>query len=183
MKDTIVCNLYGGPGTGKSTTAAGVFSELKLSDINAELVTEYAKDKVWEGSHSILEYQIYVFGKQLLRIQRLLGKVDVIVTDSPLLLSVVYGKKESQEFQDLVISEYNKMNNLDVYLLRGKKYNESGRLQTENQARILDGTIKLLLDMYAPEYRRVVADRAAIQHVSALILNQFNEADSDEVRG
>lgn len=41
---TIYVNLYGGPGSGKSTTAAGVVSQLKLLSINAELVTEYAKD-------------------------------------------------------------------------------------------------------------------------------------------
>ena len=59
----IVVNLYGGPGSGKSTTAAGIFSELKMLGLNTELVTEYAKDKVWEKHESILDNQIYVFAK------------------------------------------------------------------------------------------------------------------------
>lgn len=40
-----VINLFGQPGAGKSTGAAYIFSQLKLRGINAELVTEFAKDK------------------------------------------------------------------------------------------------------------------------------------------
>ena len=41
----IVINLCGSPGAGKSTGAAYVFSQLKMAGVNAELVTEFAKDK------------------------------------------------------------------------------------------------------------------------------------------
>jgi hypothetical protein len=40
---TVVVNLFGGPGTGKSTTASGVFYHLKRDNRNVELVQEYAK--------------------------------------------------------------------------------------------------------------------------------------------
>ena len=46
MKHTIVVNLIGGPGSGKSTTAAGLFYNLKKLGINCEMALEYAKDKV-----------------------------------------------------------------------------------------------------------------------------------------
>lgn len=42
---TLVVNLFGGPGSGKSTGAAYVFARLKMLGYNAELVTEFAKDK------------------------------------------------------------------------------------------------------------------------------------------
>lgn len=45
MKNTLVVNLLGGPGCGKSTGAAYIFSQLKMRNIDAELVTEFAKDK------------------------------------------------------------------------------------------------------------------------------------------
>lgn len=48
MKTPIVINLFGGPGSGKSTGAAYIFSQLKMKGINCELITEYAKDKTWE---------------------------------------------------------------------------------------------------------------------------------------
>ena len=43
---TIVVNLFGAPGAGKSTGAAYIFALLKMAGIEAELVTEFAKDKV-----------------------------------------------------------------------------------------------------------------------------------------
>ena len=64
----IVVNLFAGPGSGKSTTCAGVFSKLKLAGVNCEMALEYAKDKVWENSLDVLDDQIYVFGKQLHRL-------------------------------------------------------------------------------------------------------------------
>ena len=42
----IVVNLFAGPGSGKSTTCAGLFSKLKLAGIYCEMVLEYAKELV-----------------------------------------------------------------------------------------------------------------------------------------
>lgn len=101
----IVVNLCGAPGAGKSTGAAYIFSKLKMAGINAELVTEFAKDKVWEGSQAVFENQLYMLAKQYFRITRCENKVDVIVTDSPILLSLIYGqnnKKLGKPFNSLV---------------------------------------------------------------------------------
>ena len=42
--------LYASPSSGKSTMAANVFSKLKMFGVNCELVTEFAKDLVWDNS-------------------------------------------------------------------------------------------------------------------------------------
>ena len=60
----ILVNLYGAPGAGKSSGAAYIFSKLKMAGVNAELVTEFAKDKVYEQSKKVFENQAYIFGKQ-----------------------------------------------------------------------------------------------------------------------
>ena len=157
----LVVNLYGGPGTGKSTTAAGVFHLLKLAGINAELITEYAKDKVWEGSLSVLDNQLYIFGKQYHRIFRCLDKVDVIVTDSPILLAALYYEGTNPYFLKMVREEYIKMRTLDVFLNRVKPYNPAGRVQNEDKARALDDDLRDLVKHYCPHPVYMDADEHA----------------------
>ena len=78
-----VINLFGGSGIGKSTLAAKLFSTLKEKGLECELVTEFAKDLVWEERKQALSCQPYVFGEQLRR-QCIVGdKVDYIITHSP----------------------------------------------------------------------------------------------------
>lgn len=137
----LVVNLYGGPGSGKSTLAAGVFSLLKLQNINAELVTEFAKELVWDESLKVLECQEYVFGEQYRRLKRLEGKVDVAITDSPLLLSNIYGDPDNPDFHQLVLEKYREFDNLDVIVCRVKPFNPAGRLQNEGESRNLDKKI------------------------------------------
>ena len=62
-KKTITVSLFGPPGAGKSTLAAYVFAKLKMMGVNCELVTEFAKDKVWEKNNEALSNQIYIFAK------------------------------------------------------------------------------------------------------------------------
>ena len=151
--DTLLVNLFAGPGTGKSSTMAGVFSELKWRGINCEMAPEFAKEKVWEESVAILGNQIYVFGKQLHTIYRLINKVDVIITDSPLLLSLIYGKNEGEPFKNLVLDVHHRFRSYNIFLKRRKKYNPSGRLQTEEEAIEIDNKIKnLLFDNYINYY-------------------------------
>ena len=133
----IVVNLYGAPGAGKSTGAAYVFSQLKMRGVNAELVTEFAKDKVWEGSKAVFENQAYIFGKQYFRISRVKDKVDVVVTDSPIILSCFYGENDpilGEEFNAFVKKVSASFCSLDAFIDRVKPYNPVGRFQTEEQS-------------------------------------------------
>lgn len=167
---TQIINLYGGPGTGKSTTAAHTFALLKHAGVNCELVTEYAKDKVWEESLGILGNQIYVFGKQYQRIFRLLNKVDYVITDSPLLLSIHYAKAHGPLFKGLVFEVYDSMSNIDIFLERQKKYQAVGRLQTEEEAKAIDREIRGILDSYIPKsYHVFPANISTPETIAAMI--------------
>ena len=133
----LVINLYGAPGAGKSTGAAYLFSKLKLAGINAELVTEFAKDKVWEENPTVFKNQVYLFGKQYYRMSRLEGKVDVVVTDSPLLLSSFYNKDKEvlgAEFDALVTKVAKSYESINIFIRRVKPYNPKGRFQTEAES-------------------------------------------------
>ena len=146
----IVINLFGVPSVGKSTGAAYIFSKLKLAGINAELITEFAKDKVWEENAEIFkpDNQCYVFGKQFYKMSRCRDKVDVIITDSPLPLSILYNKSKilGEEFNQTVMSCFNSFENISYLLLRDKKYNSKGRLQTEEESNALSEPLTNLLN-------------------------------------
>lgn len=136
---TLIVNLFAGPGAGKSTLAAKIFAELKEHDVNCELVVEYAKDLTWEKRDKALKVQPYVFGKQLMRIERVINQVDCIITDSPILLSSFYaGKNYPRSFNDYVLECFNEYNSYNLFVNRKKKYNPLGRNQTEDEARELD---------------------------------------------
>lgn len=171
---TLIVNLFGGPGTGKSSFCAAIFAGLKWKDVNCEMVLEYAKDVVWEESFSKLGNQIYIFGKQIHRIYRLLNKVSVIVTDSPILLSMVYGEKENQTFKDLVLSEFNKQNNMNIFLNRKKKYNPIGRMQDEQGARLLDTEIKNMMNEKKIDYFSIDGFPENVDFIVDKIINQIN---------
>lgn len=143
-KKTLVVNLYGGPGTGKSTMAGLLFSKLKNLGINCEVATEYAKDLTWQRSWDLLKNQVHVFGEQHRRVFTLLDQVDVIVTDAPILCSIPYS--DNKPLHALIVSEYQKCRNFDVFLNRVKPYNPSGRSQTLEQAMLIDITTREVLE-------------------------------------
>lgn len=143
----IIVNLFGGPGSGKSTGAAYVFSQLKMQGVNCELVTEYAKDKTWEHNMEALSNQAYVFGNQFYRISRCANQVDVIITDSPLLLSIIYNHNSvlGEAFNKMVLDVFNSYDNLNYLLTRTKQYNPIGRNQTEKESDDIGNEIRTLL--------------------------------------
>ena len=170
----IVINLFAGPGVGKSTTAARIFSELKLKGINCEMALEFAKDKVWEESFKTMDDQIYIFGKQFHKIWRLKDKVDVIICDSPLPISIVYDKENSQAFHQLIMEQFDKFENFNFLLERGGEYQESGRVQTEEEAKEVDRIVKRVLDENRIDYTTLPIDGAA-KHITGLIMNYLEE--------
>ncbi len=189
MSETLIVNLFGGPGTGKSTTAAGIFHLLKCNGVNAELATEFAKDLTWEQRRGALAVQPYVFGKQLMKLERVLGQVDVIVNDSPILLSAVYAsKKYPKEFTQSVVKIFGKMNNLNFFLRRKKEYNPAGRSQDEDEAKKIDRKIKrVLIQNEVPHYvvdadqdvlTRIILNPEFVQHL--LDCGYSVERDDDE---
>lgn len=166
---TICINLLGGPGSGKSTTAAGVFYKLKLAGVNCELITEYAKDKTWLKDYRTLENQIYVFANQYHRLWRVADQVDVVVTDSPILLSAVYGDT-SDIFKALVIETFYQYQNYTYFVNRVKPYNPSGRSQNEEQAKLIDSSILDTLMRYEVEYKEVSGNESAVETIVREIL-------------
>ena len=157
MKKTMVINLIGGPGVGKSTVAALVFAKLKVAGKDAELITEFAKDCVWEERKETFKDQIYIFAKQEHRLHRLNGKVDFVVTDSPLILNTYYGA-DNPELVALTLSEFKKYWNVNFILKRNKPYNPNGRNQTEEEAKEIDEILNNNLSKYCIDNHVIFGD-------------------------
>lgn len=176
MANTLVVNLFGVPGAGKSTGAAYIFSCIKMAGINAELITEYAKDKVWERNDEAFRNQAYIFGEQSYRISRCAGKVDVIVTDSPLPLSVMYNNDErlTENFNKAVMDVFNTYDNLNYLLLRVKPYNPVGRKQTEAESDALGASVISLLKNRNIPYRSIEGDVKGYDEIVREILLRIN---------
>lgn len=174
-RKTIVVNLFAGPGTGKSTSCAQIFTELKWNGVNCEMALEFAKDKVWEGSLEVLENQVYIFGKQFHRMKRLDGKVDVIITDSPLLFTLIYDKTRNPNFRNFVIDMHYEFQNFNLFLKREKPYMQAGRLQNEEGAKELDTKILSMLNELDIPYNTVRANRDEISKMSGRILSLLDD--------
>lgn len=141
-----VVNLIGGPGTGKSVTAASLFAKLKKQGINCEYVTEFAKDLVWSERFPEMKDQIYIFGKSYHKLWKLDGKVDVAILDSPLILSLYFGQNKTELFKQFVLETFNSFDNYNFVLTRNFKYQVEGRVETEEQADFAHNSIVKLLD-------------------------------------
>ncbi len=172
---TLLINLFAGPGSGKSTTAAGVFSLLKMHDVNCELVTEFAKDLTWEGRHKALGNQYYVWGKQHHRLWRIKDQVDVIITDSPIILGLIYGKDKPKCFRDTVLDSFNEFNNMNYFLKRLKVYNPKGRNQTEDEAKSLDADVIEVLVSNNIEYISVPGNHSGITQITEEALEKLHK--------
>lgn len=173
--NTLVINLFSGPGVGKSTTAAMVFAKLKMNGVDCEMALEFAKEKVWEESFKTMDDQIYIFGKQLHKIWRLNNKVQVIICDSPLPNSIVYDKEDSEPFHALVLEQFDKFNNRNFFIKRGTDYVENGRLQTLEEARKIDEKVLSILTENHIPYTTLSIDKASDTIVET-ILNELKES-------
>jgi hypothetical protein len=147
-KKTLYVNLISGPGAGKSTLAAGLYWYMKTQSYNnliIELVREYAKDLVWLQSIELLKDQVHVTCEQYKRMLMLDGKVDIAITDSPLLIGLVYGQYP-KEFINDVLKMDSQFHNINIFIKRNLPYESSGRIQTENEAHDKDLEIRKLYE-------------------------------------
>ena len=190
---TTILSLYGGPGSGKSTSAAFMFAMFKHAGTNAELVREYVKDNwAWE-KRPIGEFdQLYFLAKQMRREYTLLDKVDFVVTDSPVWMASYYAEKYCEAYiRHSVLSsalgyyEQTKKRghrHVHVWVKRSKPYNPAGRYQTETEARAIDGELRAFLEERGIPLVEVSSDPESLtEFVSRICAEVVNERNPEKV--
>jgi nicotinamide riboside kinase len=149
---TLLINLYGSSSAGKSSLMADLFNSLKGAGETVEMCPEIIKQWAWDGIRPNRYDQYYLMGQEIKQQSRLLGKVDYVISDSPVLQNSFYNYYINGEDNLYVPSmDYLRMVNedghgvLDCMLYRNKPYETKGRYQTvEESDRIATALTKYL---------------------------------------
>jgi hypothetical protein len=100
----------------------------------------------------------------------LVGKVDVVITDSPLWLSYHYSGHDEQMLH-LIVRASEWYDEINFFLQRQKKFNPMGRVHNEKESKLIDMQLKEMLDTVNIQYVSLDADECAAD----LIIDEIKE--------
>ena len=168
---SLIINMFAGPGAGKSTTAAGLFYKLKHDGYNVELVTEYAKKKTFENNNVSLSKQYYISAKQIYYQELAEQNYDIVITDSPILLGLVYAdfiRKDSNKdvtaiynaHREFILSVFNSKNNYNIFIERNDStFSSIGRNQDLVESKEIDKMIISVLYENGFKYNKILKNK------------------------
>ena len=130
----------------------------------------------WEKNKKALTNQIYMLGNQLQRIYRCQDEVDVIVTDSPILLNILYNNNPilDKNFENLVMNIFKSYNNLNYFIQRVKEYNPIGRNETREEADKIATRLTNLLNKENIPFKYIKGQLEKYQEVVDDVLEVLN---------
>jgi GTPase SAR1 family protein len=166
--------MFGGSGCGKSTTAAGLFHEMKKRNYKVELIPEWIKGEgVWENRTNLFGDQDYIFAHQHRTQRRLIGHdIEYAITDSPILLSLFYMPDDfPRSFEPFVRDVFDSYDNLNIFIDRNPEliYTQTGRNEDLAGAIQIDNNIRTYFEDQSIKCNHVLAgDSAVLQSLSAI---------------
>jgi len=180
-KQTVLINLFAQPGAGKSVLMMDLAARMKKENISVEMSPEYVKKMAYEGKAPDSIDQMYIFGKEAQHQKALMGKVDYIISDAPVLLVAWYYYKVSgsqslfpvaKEFEEIAKEKHNTQF-VNFFLPRKTLYDPNGRFQTEQESDIIAAEIKKMLKERKIEYNFLdcPADNR-VAEIMKILLNQ-----------
>ena len=175
-----IINIFGGPGIGKSSIAAGITYKLKKNHISCDQPYEFPKLLAWDNNHSAIQDQLYVLANQHRGIVKSYGKVDYIVLDSPILLSLTYrnyykgteypSSLYGESFDKMVLDTFNQYDNINIVLDRADGvHNNDERYQNLEESKELDGVIENSLIENNIPFHKIKVDDDTVDNIIELI--------------
>jgi len=140
-----IINLFGGPGIGKSSIAAGLVYKLKRKHISCDAPYEFPKALAWDNNGVAIKDQF----------------------DSQTYPTCLYGK----EFDDLIIFMNNYYSSLNIVLKRSEEgiHNDKERYQNLEDSIHLDNAIKAKLEEFQIPYIEVDVNKNTVNKILELI--------------
>lgn len=181
---TKIINLFGGPGIGKSSISAGLTYNLKKRHITCDNPYEFPKLLAWDENYSAIADQLFVLANQHRGIVKSYGKVEYIILDSPILLSLTYktyydknGIDEypsnlyGETFDKLLIEMNSKYDNINILLQRTDGLHSNvERYQNLEESKQLDKEIEGTLQKYNLPYHKIKVDEDTVENIIDLLL-------------
>lgn len=184
-KRTVIINLFGGPGSGKSTISSGLFYTFKSKGLTCDNPYEFPKQVAWEDNNSQITDQLYILANQHRGIVRSYGKVNYIILDSPILLSLAYkngytgeypAKFYNDSFDSMVLELFNSYDNVNIFLERPEKeFQQEGRFQSEGESEKYDKIIKQILDDNEIPYHTVKVGDKTLNKIIEIIREEIKK--------
>ena len=165
-------NIFGAPGSGKSTSRARLFYDMKKLGYKVEEISEMAKDYTYAEEFMKLGDQVYLLGQQHHKHFVLDNQVDYIITDSPFIMGSMYMNQNSpylNEFEKLAVQMHKSYETLNFFIERNHDYQTFGRNQTEEQSDEKADEIKNFLNKYNIDYITVKSGEPFIKNALKLI--------------
>jgi len=175
-----IINIFGGPGIGKSSIAAGITYKLKRNHISCDQPYEFPKLLAWDDNHSAIQDQLYVLANQHRGIVKSYGKVDYIVLDSPILLSLTYrnyykgteypSSLYGESFDKMVLDTFNQYDNINIVLDRADGvHNNDERYQNLEESKELDIVIENSLMENNIPFHKIKVNDNTVDNIMKLV--------------
>jgi len=173
-----IVNLWGGPGSGKSTAAAGLFFEMKHVGLRVELIHEVARDLMNAQEWGRMDNQLHILSEQdrLLRNAVNSERYDYIISDSPLPMTIAYAKDvfKGDWYSQAAMELFNTYLNVNFWIKR--KYCRNGDVL---RAKRLDSALLDILETWGVPHAIVEDSNVApIDIISALGLAYYWSPDA-----
>lgn len=126
----LVINMFGQSCTGKSTHSAGLFSALKKAGVRVELAREYCKNWFYEGTQWKLNNQFAITGGMVEQLETFKqGDIDVVITDSPVLLGALYTQVYNIDLYlaQAIRNKFHSYDNYNILLKSDVEFDTHGR--------------------------------------------------------